>query len=55
MAGNRFIERAVTDEIMYSLMQLGGQQYVDVYAASLKNKDAKKVEPTPAVKPESAA
>ncbi|MFT4086065.1 MAG: lysophospholipid acyltransferase family protein [Gordonia sp. (in: high G+C Gram-positive bacteria)] len=40
MAGNRFIERAVTDEIMYSLMRLTGQQYVDVYAASLKNKPA---------------
>ncbi|WP_026919540.1 lysophospholipid acyltransferase family protein [Gordonia shandongensis] len=39
MAGNRFIERAVTDEIMYALMRLGGQQYVDVYAASLKNSD----------------
>lgn len=40
MAGNRFIERAVTDEIMYELMRLGGQQYVDIYAASLKNADA---------------
>ena len=39
MSGNRFIERAVTDEIMYALMRLGGQQYVDVYAASLKNAD----------------
>jgi 1-acyl-sn-glycerol-3-phosphate acyltransferase len=38
MEGNRFIERAVTDEIMYELMRLGGQQYVDVYAASLKEK-----------------
>ncbi|MBT0565287.1 1-acyl-sn-glycerol-3-phosphate acyltransferase [Williamsia sp. CHRR-6] len=37
MEGNRFIERAVTDEIMYELMRLGGQPYVDVYAASLKN------------------
>ncbi|WP_431818378.1 lysophospholipid acyltransferase family protein [Gordonia jacobaea] len=36
MQGNRFIERAVTDEIMYELMQLSGQQYVDIYAASLK-------------------
>lgn len=36
MQGNRFIERAVTDEIMYELMQLTGQQYVDIYAASLK-------------------
>ncbi len=39
MAGNRFIERAVTDEIMYALMRLTGQQYVDVYAAKLKNSD----------------
>lgn len=38
MQGNRFIERAVTDEIMYELMQLSGQQYVDIYAASLKEK-----------------
>ena len=40
MEGNRFIERAVTDEIMYELMRLGDQQYVDVYAASLKDKPA---------------
>lgn len=40
LQGNRFIERAITDEIMYSLMELSGQQYVDVYAASLKNKPA---------------
>jgi len=37
MGGNRFIERAVTDEVMYELMLLTGQEYVDVYAASLKN------------------
>ncbi|WP_405180374.1 1-acyl-sn-glycerol-3-phosphate acyltransferase [Nocardia sp. NBC_01377] len=36
MGGNRFVERAVTDEVMYDLMQLGGQEYVDVYAHSLK-------------------
>ena len=36
MAGNRFIERAVTDEVMYELMQLTGQEYVDVYASSMK-------------------
>lgn len=38
MGGNRFVERTVTDEVMYSLMQLSGQEYVDIYAASLKNK-----------------
>ena len=37
MGGNRFVERTVTDEVMYSLMQLAGQEYVDVYAASLKD------------------
>ena len=36
LAGNRFIERAVTDEVMYSLMQLSGQEYVDLYAADVK-------------------
>ncbi|ORM33653.1 lysophospholipid acyltransferase family protein [Williamsia sp. 1135] len=40
MEGNRFIERAVTDEIMYELMHLSGQQYVDVYAATLKDQPA---------------
>ena len=36
LAGNRFIERAVTDEVMYALMQLSGQEYVDLYAADVK-------------------
>ncbi|GAA0478317.1 putative 1-acylglycerol-3-phosphate O-acyltransferase [Paractinoplanes deccanensis] len=34
--GDRFVERAVTDEIMYEIMALSGREYVDVYAASLK-------------------
>ena len=46
LQGNRFIERAITDEIMYSLMELSGQQYVDVYAASLKNKPAQSDSPS---------
>ncbi|MFC4602173.1 lysophospholipid acyltransferase family protein [Rhodococcus kronopolitis] len=36
MGGNRFVERAVTDEVMYTLMKLSGQEYVDVYAATLR-------------------
>ncbi|MGC4959948.1 lysophospholipid acyltransferase family protein [Gordonia sp. DT218] len=48
MQGNRFIERAITDEIMYELMQLTGQQYVDVYAASLKDSKPKPAEPVSA-------
>jgi 1-acyl-sn-glycerol-3-phosphate acyltransferase len=34
--GDRFIERAITDEIMYELMVLTGRPYVDFYAAKLK-------------------
>jgi 1-acyl-sn-glycerol-3-phosphate acyltransferase len=37
MAGDRFVERSVTDEIMYNLMELSGQEYVDVYAAKIKD------------------
>ncbi len=40
MAGDRYVERAVTDEIMYELMELSGREYVDVYAATLKEKAA---------------
>lgn len=40
MAGDRFIERAMTDELMYGLMELSGQDYVDVYAASVKEQAA---------------
>ncbi len=36
MSGDRFVERAVTDEIMYELMVLSGREYVDVYAAKVK-------------------
>jgi 1-acyl-sn-glycerol-3-phosphate acyltransferase len=36
MRGDRFAERAITDEIMYELMTLTGREYVDVYAATLK-------------------
>ena len=36
MEDDRFILRSVTDEIMYSLMSLSGQEYVDVYAATQK-------------------
>jgi 1-acyl-sn-glycerol-3-phosphate acyltransferase len=36
LVGNRFIERAVVDEVMYELMRLSGQEYVDLYAADVK-------------------
>jgi 1-acyl-sn-glycerol-3-phosphate acyltransferase len=45
MAGDRFIERAVTDEIMYELMELSGREYVDVYAQKVKAQQAKAATP----------
>jgi 1-acyl-sn-glycerol-3-phosphate acyltransferase len=36
LAGDRFVERSVTDEIMYEIMELSGQEYVDVYGATVK-------------------
>jgi len=46
LAGNRFIERAVIDEVMYELMRLSGQEYVDLYAADVKEGKT----PPPAIK-----
>ncbi|WP_327291545.1 lysophospholipid acyltransferase family protein [Streptomyces sp. NBC_01198] len=36
MEGDRFILRSVTDEVMYEIMKLSGQEYVDVYATAAK-------------------
>ena len=36
IADDRQVERAMTDEIMYALMELSGQVYVDVYATKAK-------------------
>ncbi|WP_426998939.1 lysophospholipid acyltransferase family protein [Pseudarthrobacter sp. N5] len=51
---DRLVQRSVTDEIMYELMRLSGQEYVDDYAAVVKlqlaGKDAaKKDAPAPDV------
>lgn len=40
MEDDRTVLRSITDEIMYELMQLSGQEYVDVYAASVKDRIA---------------
>ncbi len=36
MEGDRFVLRSITDEIMYELMVLSGQEYVDTYATNAK-------------------
>src|SRR5690348_7129105 len=50
MENDRYILRAITDEIMYEIMQLSGQEYVDMYATKAKelsqtpSTDAKRAE-----------
>ncbi|MGH3341687.1 MAG: lysophospholipid acyltransferase family protein [Carbonactinosporaceae bacterium] len=36
LEGDRFVLRSITDEIMYALMELSGQEYVDIYATRAK-------------------
>ena len=38
MEDDRFVLRSITDEIMYELMLLSGQEYVDMYATSMKER-----------------
>jgi 1-acyl-sn-glycerol-3-phosphate acyltransferase len=40
MDNDRFVLRAVTDEVMYELMKLSGQEYVDMYATAAKRQIA---------------
>jgi 1-acyl-sn-glycerol-3-phosphate acyltransferase len=35
-AKDRFVLRSVTDEIMYEIMMMSGQEYVDEYASKVK-------------------
>lgn len=36
MDGQRYVVRSVTDEIMYEILALSGQEYVDRYAGEVK-------------------
>ncbi len=38
MEDDRFVLRSLTDEIMYKIMELSGQEYVDMYASRAKAK-----------------
>lgn len=40
MDGDRFILRSLTDEVMYEIMKLSGQEYVDIYATAAKRQIA---------------
>ncbi|MGV1005084.1 MAG: lysophospholipid acyltransferase family protein [Candidatus Nanopelagicales bacterium] len=47
MEHDRFVLRSMTDEIMYELMMLSGQEYVDIYATRAKELIAKYGTSTP--------
>ena len=36
MENDRYILRSITDEIMYEIMRLSGQEYVDMYSSRAK-------------------
>jgi 1-acyl-sn-glycerol-3-phosphate acyltransferase len=38
LEGDRFVLRSITDQIVYELHALGGQEYVDVYASTVKER-----------------
>jgi 1-acyl-sn-glycerol-3-phosphate acyltransferase len=37
MQGDRFVLRSITDEILREMHKLGSQEYVDVYASTIRN------------------
>ena len=41
MENDRYILRSITDEIMYEIMRLSGQEYVDMYAGRAKEQSVK--------------
>jgi 1-acyl-sn-glycerol-3-phosphate acyltransferase len=38
MSGDRWAERAIVDQIMTAIADLSDQEYVDVYASSVKDR-----------------
>jgi 1-acyl-sn-glycerol-3-phosphate acyltransferase len=47
MESDRLILRAVTDEIMYKIMELSGQEYLDMYATKAKQLEGRAVTGAP--------
>jgi 1-acyl-sn-glycerol-3-phosphate acyltransferase len=52
MENDRYILRSITDEIMYEIMRLSGQEYVDKYASVAKD-ESKRAEAEAKAKAES--
>jgi 1-acyl-sn-glycerol-3-phosphate acyltransferase len=49
MQDDRYVLRSITDEIMYELMELSGQEYTDIYATTMKERlaAARRAKPLP--------
>ncbi|MGH3307485.1 MAG: lysophospholipid acyltransferase family protein [Nocardioides sp.] len=47
MENDRYILRSITDEIMYEIMRLSGQEYVDVYSSRAKEETKRGNDPAP--------
>ncbi|MCX2922519.1 lysophospholipid acyltransferase family protein [Streptomyces sp. NEAU-W12] len=50
MEHDRFVLRALTDEVMYEIMKLSGQEYVDMYATAMKRQLAEAAKAAKAAK-----
>ncbi len=48
MENDRYILRSITDEIMYEIMRLSGQEYVDMYATQAKEQAKEQAKDRPA-------
>src|SRR6478735_11152741 len=55
LENDRYILRSVTDEIMYEIMRLSGQEYVDLYATRAKEEAKKAAEAVKAAERAAAA
>jgi 1-acyl-sn-glycerol-3-phosphate acyltransferase len=48
MESDRYVLRSITDEIMYEIMELSGQEYVDTYATRAKEEAKRAAKEKPA-------
>jgi 1-acyl-sn-glycerol-3-phosphate acyltransferase len=55
MEGDRYILRSITDEIMYEIMLLSGQEYVDMYASRAKEEQKRRDRESAAAEKKKAA
>lgn len=51
---DRFLLRSLTDEIMYEILRLSGQEYVDAYASTVKTRLLTEKKPEPGQSPKPA-